>query len=91
MGFVKLFNWAKAKEKKVVTGGNVAENQTMSKNSRIFFFFGGTWLELKAYILSHSTSLFCVCLMGVFEIGFSNYLPRLALNHNPPDLCLLSH
>jgi hypothetical protein len=39
MGFVKLFNWAKAKEKKVVTGGNVAENQTMSKNSRIFFFF----------------------------------------------------
>jgi hypothetical protein len=23
----------------------------------------------------------------VFVLGLSNYLPRLALNHNPPDLC----
>jgi hypothetical protein len=25
-----------------------------------------------------------------FKIGFANYLPRLASNLNPPDLCLLS-
>jgi hypothetical protein len=31
-------------------------------------------------------------MMGFFEIEFLviNYLPRLASNHDPPDLCLLS-
>jgi hypothetical protein len=29
-------------------------------------------------------------MMGVFEVGLTNYLPELALNCNPPDLCLLS-
>jgi hypothetical protein len=28
--------------------------------------------------------------MGFFEIGLENYLPRLASNCDPPDLCLLS-
>jgi hypothetical protein len=45
-------------------------------------------LELRAYTLSYSTCLFLV--MGVLEIGFANYLPRLALNLDSPDLCLLS-
>jgi hypothetical protein len=53
----------------------------------IFFFFPVFGLELRAYTLSHSTSpFFCDgCL------GRANYLPRLALNFDPPDLCLLSH
>jgi hypothetical protein len=38
--------------------------------------------------LSHSTSCFCV---RYFKDRVSwNYLPRLALNHDLPDLCLLS-
>jgi hypothetical protein len=28
--------------------------------------------------------------MGIFEIGSLNYLPGLASNCDPPDLCLLS-
>jgi hypothetical protein len=51
-----------------------------------FFFFLVLGLELRAYTLSHSTSLF---VKGFLELG-SHYLPRLALNRNPPDLCLLS-
>jgi hypothetical protein len=43
--------------------------------------------ELSAYTLSHSISPFFV--MKIFKIGSHN-LPGLALNHNPPDLCLLS-
>jgi hypothetical protein len=31
----------------------------------------------------------CVC-VGVFEIGSVNYLHGLTLNHDPPDLRLLS-
>jgi hypothetical protein len=27
--------------------------------------------------------------LGIFEIGLTNYLPRLASNCDPPDLCLL--
>jgi hypothetical protein len=46
-------------------------------------------LELRAFTLSHSTSPFF--LWRVFSRqGLTNYLPRLALNHDPPDLCLLS-
>jgi hypothetical protein len=54
----------------------------------LFFFFAVLGLEIRAYILSHSTSPFFV--MGFFEIGSWNYLPGLASNRDPPDLCLLS-
>jgi hypothetical protein len=40
-------------------------------------------VELNAFILSHSTS-------PIFVMGLENYLPWLALNCDPPDLCLLS-
>jgi hypothetical protein len=39
--------------------------------------------ELKAYTLSHAVSPF-------FVLGLANYLPWLAWNRNPPDLCLTS-
>jgi hypothetical protein len=53
-----------------------------------FFFWGrGRLFELRAYILSHSTSPFLV--MAFFELVLSNCLPRLALNHDPLVLCLL--
>jgi hypothetical protein len=29
-------------------------------------------------------------MLGISTQGLSNYLPRLALNRDPPDLCLLS-
>jgi hypothetical protein len=48
----------------------------------LFFFSAVLGFELRAYTLSHSASPF-------FEIG-SHYLPRLASNHDPLDLCLLS-
>jgi hypothetical protein len=53
-----------------------------------FFFFSVLGFELRAYTLSHSTRPFFV--MGFFEIGSSELLPGLALNCDPPDLCLLS-
>jgi hypothetical protein len=31
----------------------------------------------------------CVCVC-VLRWGLTNHLPRLASNHDPPDLCLLS-
>jgi hypothetical protein len=43
--------------------------------------------QLGTYALNHSTSLFG---MGFFDMGLVNYLPRLALNYDSPDLCLLS-
>jgi hypothetical protein len=46
----------------------------------ILFFFAVLGLELRAYTLSHSTSPFVL----------GNYLPWLASNHDPPDLCLLN-
>jgi hypothetical protein len=57
-------------------------------NVLIINFFVVLGLELRGFTLSHSTS-------PIFVKGFSrsvlaNYLPRLASNHNPPDLCLLS-
>jgi hypothetical protein len=52
-----------------------------------FFFFPVLGLKLRAYTLSHSTSpFFCD---GLFN-WVLNYLPQLASNHDPPDLCLLS-
>jgi hypothetical protein len=44
--------------------------------------------ELRASTLSHSTSPIFV--KGFFEIGFHELFARLALNLDPPDLCLLS-
>jgi hypothetical protein len=35
----------------------------------IFFSFVVLGFELRVYTLSHSTSLFFACVMGVFEIG----------------------
>jgi hypothetical protein len=63
-----------------------------------FFFFGGggtgvwtqvlTFASQMLYHLRHSASHF---LSWVFlRQGLVNYLPRLALNCDPPDLCLLS-
>jgi hypothetical protein len=55
---------------------------------RWFFFFVVLGLELRAYTLSHCTSPF---LLRIFRDRVSwNYLPRLALNYDPLDLCLLS-
>jgi hypothetical protein len=62
----------------------------ISHSSNILFtylFFAVLGFELRAFTLSHSASPF---LCWVFlRYGLENYLPRLALNHNP-DLCLLS-
>jgi hypothetical protein len=55
-----------------------------------FFFFAVLGFELRAFTLSHSTNPVIVCVMDFFKIGLANYLPRLALNRHPPDLCLLS-
>jgi hypothetical protein len=47
-------------------------------------------------LLRHSTTsatlqppLFFLC-VGYFQDSLENCLSRLALNHNPPDFCLLS-
>jgi hypothetical protein len=39
--------------------------------------------------LSHSVKPFFDCIF--FKIGSQEYLPRLALNGDPPDLCPLSN
>jgi hypothetical protein len=51
-----------------------------------FFLFSVLRLELKASTLSHSTSPFFFIIF--LKYGLTNYLPGLALNHDPPDLCL---
>jgi hypothetical protein len=56
--------------------------------SQFRLFFAVLRLELRAYTLSHSASPFFV--MSFFREGLSDYLPGLALNHNPLNLCLLS-
>jgi hypothetical protein len=55
----------------------------------IYFLFSMVLgFELRTCALSHSTSPF---LWWVFSRqGFMNYLSLLALNHDPPDICLLS-
>jgi hypothetical protein len=55
--------------------------------SDLFFFPSVLGLELRAFAFSHSTSPIFV--MGFPRQGLENYLPGLALNHDPPDLCLL--
>jgi hypothetical protein len=52
------------------------------------FFFEVLRLELRAFTLSHSTSPIFV--EGFSRKGLENYLPELALNHYPRDLCLCS-
>jgi hypothetical protein len=74
----------------------VAQRKTAGKEDRsagagvplLHFFFVVLGFELRAFALSHSTSPIFV--KGVFEIGSENYLPGLASNCNPPDLCLPS-
>jgi hypothetical protein len=46
-------------------------------------------LELRAYTLSHSTSLF-LCVLGIFEIGSHKLFARTGFKHDPPNLCCLS-
>jgi hypothetical protein len=53
-----------------------------------FFFFEALGFELRVYTLSCSTSLFLCWVF--FRQGLANYLPRLASNRDPPDLCLLN-
>jgi hypothetical protein len=55
----------------------------------LFFVFAVLGFELRAYTLRHSTSLF-VYVMGFFKVGSCELFAQLALNHDPPDLCLLS-
>jgi hypothetical protein len=53
-----------------------------------FHFLVILGFELRAYLLSHSTSPF---LVGYFRDRVSpSICPGLASNHDPPDLCLLS-
>jgi hypothetical protein len=54
----------------------------------VFWFFLVLMFELRAYTLNQSPALFFFFCDGFFERSF--YWPGLALNHNPPDLCLLS-
>jgi hypothetical protein len=59
----------------------------MHKN--YIYIFCGLAFELRAYTLSQSTSSFLV--IGFFKKRFCElYLPRLASNHDPPDLCFWS-
>jgi hypothetical protein len=67
----------------------------ISMQRKILFFFGGGGTRVRCltlarqalYHLSHSASPFSV--LGVFE-SLMNYLPGLAWNPDPPDLCLPS-
>jgi hypothetical protein len=58
------------------------------KHCSFFRFFVVLGFELRDYTLSHTTSPFFV--KGIFEIGSHELSPRLALNHDPSYLCLLS-
>jgi hypothetical protein len=52
------------------------------------YLFAVLGFELRAYTLRHFSPFFFV--MGFSRLGFTNYLPGLALNCSPPDLCLLN-
>jgi hypothetical protein len=52
-------------------------------------YTGSTGLELRAHLVPlHQPFFFFV--IGFFKTGSLNYLPLLALNCDPSDLCLLS-
>jgi hypothetical protein len=55
--------------------------------NNFFFFFAVLRLELRAYTLSHSTSPIFV--KGFQDRVLQNYLPRLASNCDPPEICPL--
>jgi hypothetical protein len=72
---------------------------TLNQGNSFFvcLFFGRTEVlnsgfELKTYHLSHTSSPFCSGNFGDGRGGggLMNYLPRLALNQDPPDLSLPS-
>jgi hypothetical protein len=54
-----------------------------------FSFFGGTgvWTQVLTLARQVLRSPFCVCVLGIFEIGSWNYLPGAGLEPDPPDLC----
>jgi hypothetical protein len=52
----------------------------------VCFCFVALGFELRAYILSHSTSPF----LGFFEIGFHKLFAQAGFECNPPELCFLS-
>jgi hypothetical protein len=59
----------------------------------LFLFFPILGVELRAFTLSHLLCVcvcVCVCVMGIMRYGLVNYyMPGLASNCDPPDLCLL--
>jgi hypothetical protein len=60
------------------------------RSTSVVLFLSVLELKLRAYTLSHSTGpTFFVCWIFSRK-GLMNYLPRLALNRVPLDLCLLS-
>jgi hypothetical protein len=66
-------------------GGNKGD---LSEEVTLFFFFVVLGLELRGLHLEPLTSPIFV--KGFSREGLANYLPRLALDRYPPDLCLLS-
>jgi hypothetical protein len=56
----------------------------------VFFFFFSFLLHWDSNSGPLHQSFFVKFFFFFFEIKFVNYLPRLALNCYPPDLCLLS-
>jgi hypothetical protein len=54
------------------------------------FFFSILGFELRAHTLNHSTSPIFVKGFSIWRGVSQNYLPGLASNRDPPDLCLLS-
>jgi hypothetical protein len=58
-----------------------------------FFFFLQYWglnsgSHLARQLLYHLSPSASYFVLIVYEMGSPNYVPRLALNLNPPDLCL---
>jgi hypothetical protein len=68
----------------VLSGGKAS----FSSSAAFFFFSGaGAWIQGLHFQPLHQL-YFCA---GFFQDRVSwNYLPALASNHDPPDLCLLS-
>jgi hypothetical protein len=60
-------------------------NESTAFGNLLLLFFVVLGLELRAFTLSCSTSPIFV--MGFLRQGLANYLPGLALNRDPPDLC----
>jgi hypothetical protein len=62
----------------------------------VFFFFCGTRVLIQGFMLTKqvlylSSHTFSPVWYGYFgDGGLTNYLPRLALNFDPPNLSLLS-